>query len=65
VLVHGGAPAIPDVKARANAIVDALYPGVTGGSAIADALFGVFSPGGKLPYTVYDLSYRLQRAVRT
>lgn len=58
VLVHGGALAIPEVKAGASAIVDALYAGVTAGAAVADALFGVFSPGGKLPYTVYDRDYQ-------
>ena len=60
VLVHGGALAIPEVKQQASAIVDALYPGVTAGAPIADLLFGAFSPGGKLPYTVYDASYQYQ-----
>ena len=58
VLVHGGALAIPEIKAQASAIVDALYPGVTAGVPIADLLFGAFSPGGKLPYTVYDIDYQ-------
>jgi beta-glucosidase-like glycosyl hydrolase len=58
VLVHGGALAIPEVKAGADAIVDALYPGVTAGVPVADLLFGVYSPGGKLPYTVYDTDYQ-------
>ena len=44
VLVHGGALAIAEVKAGSSAIIDALYPGVTGGSAVADAIFGLFSP---------------------
>jgi beta-glucosidase-like glycosyl hydrolase len=60
VLVHGGALAIPEVKQGAGAIVDALYPGVTAGRPIADLLFGAFSPGGKLPYTVYDADYQYQ-----
>jgi beta-D-xylosidase 4 len=60
VLVHGGALAIPEVKQQASAIVDALYPGVTAGVPIADLLFGAFSPGGKLPYTVYDVDYQVQ-----
>jgi hypothetical protein len=57
VLVHGGALAVPEVKASGAAILDAFYPGPAGGGAIADALFGVFNPGGKLPYTVYDAPY--------
>lgn len=57
VLVHGGAVAVPELKASRAAILDAFYPGPSGGAAIADALFGVTSPGGKLPYTVYDAAY--------
>lgn len=60
VLVHGGALAIAEVKSGADAIIDALYPGVTGGTAVSDAIFGLFSPGGKLPYTVYDADYQYQ-----
>jgi hypothetical protein len=57
VLVHGGFLAIPGIAATADAIVDALYPGVRGGEAVADALFGAFSPGGKMPYSTYLPSY--------
>jgi xylan 1,4-beta-xylosidase len=58
VLVHGGALAIPEIVSSADAILDAFYPGVTGGPAIADALFGTVSPGGKLPYTYHDADYQ-------
>lgn len=57
VLVHGGAVAVPEVKASPAGILDAFYPGTRGGEAIAGALFGVFSPGGKLPIDMYDASY--------
>jgi beta-glucosidase len=33
------------------AILEAWYPGEAGGTAVAEALFGDFSPGGKLPIT--------------
>ena len=59
VLVHGGALAVPELKgAEGLGILDAFYPGPMGGGAIADALFGAFNPGGKLPYTVYDTPYQ-------
>jgi beta-glucosidase len=58
VLVHGGALAVPELKAAPGVgILDAFYPGPAGGGAIADALFGAYNPGGKLPYTVYDAGY--------
>jgi hypothetical protein len=63
VLVHGGALSVPEVKAGAQGaptrvgILGAFYPGPEGGGAIADALFGAYNPGGKLPYTVYDAPY--------
>ena len=57
-IIGGGAVAIPDVKANAAAgIIDAFYPGTNGGPAVAEALFGVFSPGGKLPHDIPDVSY--------
>ena len=39
------------------AIPQAFMPGVHGGTAIADALFGDVNPGGKLPVTMYHSSY--------
>ena len=36
-----------------DAVVDAFYPGPHGAQAIADCLFGVFSPSGRLPVTFY------------
>ncbi len=53
VLTGGSAQAIPTIKARANAILVAWYPGGEGGGAVADVLFGGADPGGRLPLTFY------------
>lgn len=42
---------------KADAVIQAWYPGAEGGTAFARILFGKSSPGGKLPVTFYrDLS---------
>lgn len=51
VLITGRPYAIPELAARAGAILEAWLPGEEGGAAIAEALLGEFSPGGKLPIT--------------
>ncbi len=38
---------------KANAIIQAWYPGARGGQDVADILFGDVSPSGKLPVTFY------------
>lgn len=51
-ILLNGSP-IPSVWAQDNipAIVEAWYPGEEGGTAIADILFGDYSPAGRLPIT--------------
>ena len=50
----GSAIAMPWENQNLNAIVQAWYPGVVGGTAIGKILFGEVNPGGRLPITVYD-----------
>lgn len=50
--INGRPPSWPNVAARANAILECWYPGQEGGTAMAEALFGMTNPGAKLPLTV-------------
>lgn len=50
VLVDGGAVEMPWIN-QVPAIVQAWYPGMEGGNALAEALFGDINPSGKLPCT--------------
>jgi beta-glucosidase len=51
VLLTGRALAVPALAEKSRALVHAFFPGVEGGPAIADVLFGDFNPGGKQPVT--------------
>jgi len=51
VLLTGRALALPALAERAPALLHAFFPGVEGGHAIADVLFGDYNPGGKQPVT--------------
>jgi beta-glucosidase len=52
VLINGAPLSIPEVAGKANALLEAWYPGQEGGAALADILFGAANPGGKLPLTI-------------
>jgi beta-glucosidase len=53
VFVSGSALACLYADERANGVIQAFYPGSMGGKAVAEAIFGMFSPSGKLPVTFY------------
>jgi beta-glucosidase len=55
VLTNGSALAVNWAAANADvpAILEAWYPGGQGGTAVAEALAGDFSPAGRLPVTFY------------
>jgi len=57
VLINGGIVAIDNLKQPVPAILEAFYPGILGGVAIADVIFGDYNPGGKLPVTYYASNY--------
>ncbi|HET6637145.1 MAG TPA: beta-glucosidase BglX, partial [Streptomyces sp.] len=49
VLVNGRPLTVGDWVEQAPAVLEAWQPGIEGGNAIADVLFGAVNPGGKLP----------------
>lgn len=53
VLMNGSALAVNWAAQHLPAIVEAWYPGEEGGTAVAEALFGVTNPAGRLPVTFY------------
>ncbi|MNK73273.1 Periplasmic beta-glucosidase precursor [compost metagenome] len=52
VYVNGGAIADSVIENNADAILEAFYPGMAGGEAIAEIIFGKVNPSAKMPYTV-------------
>ena len=53
VLVAGSSLAVNWMDEHVPAIVNAWYPGESGGRAVAEVLFGDYNPGGRLPLTYY------------
>ena len=59
VLLSGSALSIPWEDEHIPAIIQGWYPGAQGGRAIAEVLFGEYSPEGKLPVTFYRTTEEL------
>ena len=53
VLASGSALAVNFAQEHCNAVVQSWYPGALGGRAVAELLFGQYSPSGRLPVTFY------------
>jgi beta-glucosidase len=58
-LTNGSALAVNWANDHVPAILEAWYPGEAGGTAVAGALAGDFSPGGRLPVTFYKSADQL------
>lgn len=54
VLMNGGPVASLQAQEKAAAVLLAGYPGVEGGGAVADVIFGDYNPAGRLPVTYYS-----------
>ncbi|HLO39048.1 MAG TPA: glycoside hydrolase family 3 C-terminal domain-containing protein, partial [Lacibacter sp.] len=50
-LVGGSAITMTNWIDKVNSVLDIWYPGDAGGNAVADVLFGDYSPAGRLPVT--------------
>ncbi|MFO7612550.1 MAG: glycoside hydrolase family 3 C-terminal domain-containing protein [Clostridia bacterium] len=57
--LSGSAVDLRNADKKCGAVVQAWYPGALGGRAVAQMLFGHFSPSGKLPVTFYESDEQL------
>ena len=51
VITNGSPVNLNSVEQKAEAVLEAWYPGEEGGNAVADILFGNYNPSAKLPVT--------------
>lgn len=54
VLIQGRPLACRELVENADAVLMAWYPGSRGGEAVAEALVGMYNPGGRLPISIPD-----------
>lgn len=54
VVLSGSALALDWAAEHADGVIQGWYPGAQGGRAVADLIFGAYSPEGKLPLTFYS-----------
>ncbi|MFI5098541.1 MAG: glycoside hydrolase family 3 C-terminal domain-containing protein [Candidatus Acidiferrales bacterium] len=59
VLTNGSALSVNWANEHVRAILEAWYPGESGGTAVAETLAGDFSPAGRLPVTFYKSAGQL------
>ncbi|MEM8895825.1 MAG: glycoside hydrolase family 3 C-terminal domain-containing protein, partial [Bacteroidota bacterium] len=60
VLINGSPLATNWSTENLPAILEAWYPGQSGGQAIAEVIFGEYNPAGRLPMTAYKSTEQLQ-----
>ena len=57
VFVNGGSLSPDWIKHHCPTVVEAMYGGQSGGTALGEVLTGDVSPSGILPYTMYPVGY--------
>ena len=65
VVLETGGPVLTPWRNQVPAIVEAWYPGMEGGTALAHVLFGDVDPGGRSPVTFPDSASQLPTAGST
>jgi beta-glucosidase len=63
VIIESGGPILMPWLNKVSAVLEAWYPGTSGGPAIANLLFGSVNPSGKLPLTFPAGDAQLPRPV--